>query len=357
MTTISAVVKIGERKQLQGTHHKYILNEQGEYVCDYCEKTSKNQSTISEHISRLHSKEAGRIEKPFECPTCQKRFNSASIRDQHIHNNHFNIRDNCVAPGCSYKGKTDAALCTHYVRKHMDVSNLCRVIDSENLLCNHCEKSMSKSSMMYHLAKCSPLSPYCKSAMITKLLEPDLTLVSKANVLSAPMCSADKPERKKVDLGLMGIGNKSKPCLKPVLAVDMSSSKPADAIRTPTCAEKVEKKALLIDQNAFQKPRRVRTRRSRKTAANDETDNELKRMTSQFSSLRLEYDEKREILKTKLKLHLKRQIPEEECLQLREECLGLKAQIEQIRSSVKKIKDTKTQKQKEDIVIEDTDEK
>jgi hypothetical protein len=187
--------------------------------------------------------------------------------------------------------------------------------------------------------------------MITKLLEPDLTLASKANVLSTPMCSADKPERKKVDLGLMGIGNKSKPCLKPVLAVDMSSSKPADAIRTPTCAEKVEKKALLIDENAFQKPRRVRTRRAQKT-----DDNELKLMKTQFSSLRLEYDEKRELLKIQLKLYKQSKIPEEECLQLREECLRLKSQIEQIRSSVKKIKETKVQKQREVIVIDETDE-
>jgi len=189
--------------------------------------------------------------------------------------------------------------------------------------------------------------------MITKLLEPDLTLASKANVLSAPMCSADKPERKKVDLGLMGIGNKSKPCLKPVLAVDMSSSKPADAICTPTCAEKVEKKALLVDENVFQKPKRVRARRSQKTAANDETDNELKRMKAQFSSLQQEYNEKREIYKKNI---LKTQMSRSQQLHLREECLGLKAQCEQIKLSIKKITDTKVQKKRKLIIIEDTDE-
>ena len=340
MTTTSTVYKIGERKQLQGTHHKYIPNEQGEYVCDYCEKTSKNQSTISEHISRLHSKEAGRIENPFECPTCQKRFNSASIRDQHIQNNHSNIRDDCVSPGCSYKGKSDAALCTHYVRKHMNASSLCRVIDSEISACNHCEKSMNKSAMTYHLAKCSPLSPYCKGALITKQPEPEpdltLALASKANVLSAPMCSTDKPERKKVDLGLMGIGSRSKPCLKPVLAVDLSSSKPADVNQTPTCAEKVEKKALLVDENVFQKPRRVRIQRSRKTAANDEKDNELKLMKTQFSSLKCEYNAKMEIYKTNI--------------------LKLKAQGEQMKLNIKKLIDTKPQKKRKLIIIEATDE-
>lgn len=355
MTTNSTIVKIGERKQIQGTHHKYIPNEQGEYVCDYCEKTSKNQSTISEHISRLHSKEAGRIEKPFECPTCLKRFNSASIRDQHIQNNHFNIRDDCISPGCSYKGKSDAALCSHYVRKHMDVSSLCRVIDSEKLLCNHCEKTMIKSSMIYHLAKCSPLSPYCKSALITKQpdLEPDLTLAPKANILSAPMCSTDKPERKKVDLGLMGIGNRSKPCLKPVFTVDLSSSKPADVNQTPTCAEKVEKKALLVDENVFQKPRRVKARRSQKPDANDEKYNELKLMKTQFSSLQREYIEKREIYKANIQ---NTQLPRSQKLQLREECIRLKAQGEQMKLNIKKLTDTKSKKQKNIIVIEDTDE-
>jgi hypothetical protein len=69
------VVKTGERKKLQGTHHKYIVNNvcnSGNFTCNYCEKTSKNQSTISEHISRLHASEAGRMVMPFECAICKK---------------------------------------------------------------------------------------------------------------------------------------------------------------------------------------------------------------------------------------------------------------------------------------------
>jgi hypothetical protein len=206
MTTIannkkkSPVVKIGERKKLQGTHHKYIVNELGEYTCNYCEKTSKNQSTISEHISRLHASEAGRIVKPFECPTCQKRFNSVSIRDQHIQNNHFNIRDNCMAPGCNYKGKSGSALCSHYARKHMDSSSLITEVDCEISMCNHCSKHLNKSSILYHLAICSPISPYCKSIQDSTRATSNLNDSETAVEMSRVEKIMEQLEMMKIDL-------------------------------------------------------------------------------------------------------------------------------------------------------------
>ena len=249
-TVVSSVVKIGDRKKMQGKYHKYILNELGDYVCNYCEKTSKNQSTISEHISRLHSKEAGRIVKPFQCETCEKRFNSASIRDQHIQNNHRNVRDTlCVAPGCSYEGKADAARCSHYVRKHMNMSLLCREVDGKNSMCNNCGKNMINSSMIYHLAKCSPLSPYCK----VKTLKPILTMISvAAQILEHCPTVSSKPERKTV------INSFSEFKRTPILnnrrvIVDLSDAKPADIICSPSSIDKAEKKKIFRKKRCARK--------------------------------------------------------------------------------------------------------
>jgi len=227
------VVKIGDRKKLQGTHHKYIVNESGEYTCNYCEKTSKNQSTISEHISRLHAAEAGRIVKPFECPTCEKRFNSVSIRDQHIQNNHFNIRDSCVAPGCKYTGKSGSALCSHYARKHMDIDSMITMIDGEIAECNHCNKQLNKSSIIYHLARCNPASPYCKSIQDSMRATANLGL--------------EEEEEEEVEI------------FRHESLLDLSNAKPADKICSPFGSEKGEKKALVQAEPVFKKARKERT--------------------------------------------------------------------------------------------------
>lgn len=274
------VVKIGDRKKLQGTHHKYIVNELGEYTCNYCEKTSKNQSTISEHISRLHASEAGRIVKPFQCPTCEKRFNSVSIRDQHIQNNHFNIRDSCVAPGCKYKGKSGSALCSHYARKHMDIDSMITMIDGEIAECNHCNKQLNKSSIIYHLARCNPVSPYCKSiqdsmrATANLGLEEEEELSEEEEILSEPEDDTRPPlssEEIKAAvkmakhfenaLSIMELPLfKSKPCLKPnKVIVDLSNVNLADKICSPFGCEKVEKKQLIQAEPIFKKARKERT--------------------------------------------------------------------------------------------------
>ena len=257
-----SIVKIGDRKKLQGTHHKYIVNELGEYTCNYCEKTSKNHSTISEHISRLHASEAGRIVKPFQCPTCEKRFNSASIRDQHIQNNHFNVRDSCVMPGCTYKGKSGSALCAHYARKHMDIGSLITEIDCEISACNRCNKRLNKSSILYHLARCSPMSPYCKD----------------------------------IQNSMRATSN---------LGLDLSNAKPADKICSPSVSEKLEKKSTVQADLVIKKARKERTvRKPRKIILiileeeeEDEEKDELlkekalyKKMKADYTVKKIEYD-------------------------------------------------------------------
>jgi len=274
------VVKIGDRKKLQGTHHKYIVNELGEYTCNYCEKTSKNQSTISEHISRLHATEAGRIVKPFECPTCEKRFNSVSIRDQHIQNNHFNIRDSCVAPGCKYTGKSGSALCSHYARKHMDIDSMITMIDGEIAECNHCNKQLNKSSIIYHLARCNPVSPYCKS--IQDSMRATANLGDEEEILSDG----------ETELLVFG----SKP-------LDLSNAKPADKMCCPFASEKIEKKTLIQVDSVFKKARKERTvRKPRKRILiifeeiqedDDGKEKELLNEKALYKRLKMEYNSKK----------------------------------------------------------------
>jgi len=162
--TNSSPVKIGQRKKLQGIVHKYTPNENGEFGCMYCSKTSRKQSTISEHISRVHPTEAGRQKDPFECPTCLMRFNSASIRDQHIQTHHaIDAKTRCQYPNCPYEWKHEAALQTHYVRKHMPFETLISRPSKTEAICNSCNTCMNAPSIVYHVSRCNPMSPFCKT--------------------------------------------------------------------------------------------------------------------------------------------------------------------------------------------------
>ena len=196
---MSNVVKIGGKKQFQGKIHRYTKNESGEFVCEYCDKTSPNQSTISEHISRTHPKESGRQETPFECPLCLKLFNSSSIREQHIQNKHENQRKLCVASGCSYEGKCNASLRTHYVRKHMNYTSLITYRAEDIAMCNNCGTCMKPTTAIYHISTCSPLSPFCKEIVVpvpnvVNILF-DVSVSERPSALDNP-CAVPKPAKK-----------------------------------------------------------------------------------------------------------------------------------------------------------------
>jgi hypothetical protein len=92
------------------------------------------------------------------------RFNSASIRDQHIITHHTDTKSHhCTHPACGYEGKHMAALQTHYVRKHMAFDTLITNVSKTEAICNHCNTSMKTPSIAYHVGRCNPLSPFCKS--------------------------------------------------------------------------------------------------------------------------------------------------------------------------------------------------
>ena len=232
---MSTVVKIGGKKQFQGKTHRYTKNESGEFVCEYCEKTSPNQSTISEHISRIHPKESGRQQDPFECPLCLKLFNSSSIREQHIQNKHENQRKLCVASGCSYEGKCNASLRTHYVRKHMNYNSLITYRSDDIAMCNNCSTCMKPSTAIYHISTCSPLSPFCKEivlpvANVVNVLF-DISVSKRPSALDNP-CSVKKPTKKVLET-VVGL-NVEKEKKKKIIIIEETDSESEEIVMKKT---------------------------------------------------------------------------------------------------------------------------
>jgi len=223
---MSTVVKIGGKKQFQGKTHRYTKNESGEFVCEYCDKTSPNQSTISEHISRIHPTESGRQENPFECPLCLKLFNSSSIREQHIQNKHENQRKICVASGCDYHGKCDAALRTHYVRKHMKYSSLITYRTEDTAMCNHCGTCMKATTAIYHISSCNPLSPFCKEILSPVVNVLNMLVEISASERPSPIdnpCAVEKPVKKVLTTGLAPFVDKKEKKNKKIIIIILDS--------------------------------------------------------------------------------------------------------------------------------------
>ena len=155
-----------QRVKKQGIIHKYPKNERGNYTCHYCEYETKNMSTISEHVSRLHPEEAGRQLNAFECEHCYKRFQTSTQKNHHITNYHTEASLCCPFEGCVQVAKNQQSLQSHYSNKHLN-KEICIVIETfDSAQCNSCKKRMKIASVPYHIARCNSMSPFFKGSVM-----------------------------------------------------------------------------------------------------------------------------------------------------------------------------------------------
>ena len=149
-----------KRVKMQGIKHKLVQDAEGKYQCNYCEFKSAKKSTVSEHISRLHPKEAGRQVDPFECSHCGAKFQNKSAELHHVKTHHEITMMKCPYVNCSYEAKIETTVCVHYTRKHLPELTVPLKEESDMVKCTICQKEMKKASAHYHVAKCSPASPF-----------------------------------------------------------------------------------------------------------------------------------------------------------------------------------------------------
>ncbi|EPB72015.1 zinc finger, C2H2 type [Ancylostoma ceylanicum] len=83
-------------KQSSLARHKYEHSGQRPYKCDVCDKAFKHKHHLTEH-KRLHSGE-----KPFQCDKCLKRFSHSGSYSQHMNHRYSYCkpyREGMVAAG------------------------------------------------------------------------------------------------------------------------------------------------------------------------------------------------------------------------------------------------------------------
>jgi hypothetical protein len=110
-----------------GKLHKYVVNDEGKYNCEYCDYSSAKQTTMSEHITRIHPVEAGRQLLAFKCEICDTRFQTSTQKQHHFISAHTAPTICCPSQGCRQMTKNQTTMFAHYVNKHMN-KNICIVI-------------------------------------------------------------------------------------------------------------------------------------------------------------------------------------------------------------------------------------
>lgn len=125
--------------------------------CHLCEFTTKLASTMSMHISMTHTKN-----KKHECPICHDKFAEKTQLQHHFVNNHCDPDILCGFPGCALLFKNTTTQKMHYVRHHISKA----LVYTSSFMkgyktCLTCNTYLKCANMMYHIAQCSPESPFC----------------------------------------------------------------------------------------------------------------------------------------------------------------------------------------------------
>ncbi len=138
----------------------YTKNENNEYVCQHCDFTAKNQSTMHYHLK----KHDGSL---HPCKYCNAKFLQKSLLDMHIRARHSETIQkkektevfSCPCKDCCYEDIRKGNRLIHFVRVHLKglVESMKKKTDTENSVigCKECNSEFkSMTQFYYHASKC-----------------------------------------------------------------------------------------------------------------------------------------------------------------------------------------------------------
>lgn len=147
---------------------KYIKNAEGQFVCNHCQFTAKNQSTMHYHLAGHDNV------LPHKCKHCDQRFPQKSVLDIHLKLKHAETLEKketfkCPCNGCNYEDIRKGNRLIHFIRVHLkEVVGKLKVTakaSTENpnedyvCSCSSCDKSFKSNTMFfYHAHTCVNLS-------------------------------------------------------------------------------------------------------------------------------------------------------------------------------------------------------
>ncbi len=131
---------------------KYIINAEGEFVCEFCGFTAgpKNQSTMHYHL-RKHQES-----NKHKCEHCNYSCVQKCTMDAHVKAKHSKAESKqicCPHEGCKFKSLTKSNCRTHYLRQHC--FDLIEPVLEDKTHCSTCQKTFASSpAFYYHVVSC-----------------------------------------------------------------------------------------------------------------------------------------------------------------------------------------------------------
>ena len=139
------------------TRHGLKINSDGTCPmpgCTWKHHDVTKTSTFQMHVTRKHQVAIGIPMHTYMCGDCHRIFDSRSILNNHQRREHKTTKPHhCPDPDCTYQNPTPAQVMTHYVTKHLKISE--KECTTPEGRCIHCNEDRSgKKGNKYHLAKC-----------------------------------------------------------------------------------------------------------------------------------------------------------------------------------------------------------
>jgi hypothetical protein len=132
---------------------KYIINADGEFVCEFCGFTAspKNQSTMHYHMKKHQE------EHKYKCEHCNYSCVQKCTMAAHVRAKHASDKDRkmicCPHEGCKFKSLTKSNCRTHFLRQHC--KELVDQVLEEKTHCSACQKTFASSpAFYYHVVGC-----------------------------------------------------------------------------------------------------------------------------------------------------------------------------------------------------------
>jgi hypothetical protein len=151
------------QKQQKKEFFEYRILDSGEYGCMFCDKSSKNQTTIHMHIRAKHMGDF-----KFKCEHCDYEAALKQHLDCHMAAKHTDVKEieknfECL---CGTSFRTKAQLRSHYLLKHLneEVEELYLKGEGGKCSCSECgDEFKSKPAFIYHVPHC--FSPEIRQAL------------------------------------------------------------------------------------------------------------------------------------------------------------------------------------------------
>ena len=131
-------------KHIRNVHQFQQGTKTKDYKCDLCDKAFHENGNLTEHIRRVHQGL-----KDHKCSLCDKAFYRRNGLADHIKIVHSGIRDhNCTE--CDKSFFVRSHLNAHFRTVHLKETRI-RNREEETVICEYCNKSMSKSNVKRHI--------------------------------------------------------------------------------------------------------------------------------------------------------------------------------------------------------------